>query len=47
LKKPKGLFAGRFNVNSAAKNYKFVLSQKKEFENDKDVIEKCLKDKLL
>ena len=45
LKKP-GLFVGKLTIHTHDKKQKFLLMQKKQYDTDKSIIEKCLKDKL-
>lgn len=46
LKKPGGLSTGKLIINTGEKKHKFLLIVKKQFENDKEIIEHCLEDKV-
>lgn len=46
LKKPSGLAMGKLTVHADVRTLKFILLEKKQFETDKEVIEKVFKDKV-
>jgi hypothetical protein len=46
LKKPGGLSAGKLIIDADLQKYKFLLLEKKQFKNNKEIIEKTLGEKV-